>query len=41
MHIETPANPTIECLDLEKMAQLAHKYEIKISVDNTFATPYL
>jgi methionine-gamma-lyase len=41
MHLETPANPTIQCVDLEELVKLAKQYGIGISVDNTFATPYL
>jgi len=41
VHIETPANPTIQCVDIEAVTSLAKKYAIKVSVDNTFATPYL
>ena len=41
IHIETPANPTMRCIDLEAVAGMAKKYGILVSVDNTFATPYL
>ncbi len=41
IHLETPANPTIQCVDIEAVALLAKKYNKIISVDNTFATPYL
>lgn len=41
IHLETPANPTIQCVDLEELAKLAKQYRLGISVDNTFATPYL
>lgn len=41
MHIETPANPTIQCVDMEALTALAKKYGRLVSVDNTFATPYL
>jgi len=41
MHLETPANPTIQCVDIEALAGLAKQYQLGISVDNTFATPYL
>ncbi len=41
IHLETPANPTIQCVDIEAIANLAKKYGKLISVDNTFATPYL
>lgn len=41
LYIETPANPTIQCVDIEELSNLAKKYHIKVVVDNTFATPYL
>ncbi len=41
MHLETPANPTIQCVDIEELTKLAHQNNMGISVDNTFATPYL
>lgn len=41
IHIETPANPTMRCIDIESIGKLAKQYGIKVSVDNTFATPYL
>lgn len=41
VHIETPANPTIQCVDIEAVTKLAHHYGKLVTVDNTFATPYL
>src|SRR5688500_2941931 len=41
IHIETPANPTIQCVDIEALTKLARRYHRMVSVDNTFATPYL
>ncbi len=41
MHLETPANPTLQCVDIEALTKIAHRYDCKVSVDNTFATPYL
>ena len=41
VHIETPANPTIQCVDIEAVTKLAKQHNILVSVDNTFATPYL
>ncbi len=41
VHIETPANPTIKCVDIEEVALLAKQFNCIVSVDNTFATPYL
>ncbi len=41
IYIETPANPTLQCLDLEALSALGKKYGLTVCVDNTFATPYL
>ncbi len=41
MHIETPANPTLQCVDIEALAALGKQYGLTVTVDNTFATPYL
>ncbi|MCX6209424.1 MAG: aminotransferase class I/II-fold pyridoxal phosphate-dependent enzyme [Bacteroidetes bacterium] len=41
MHIETPANPTNQCVDIEALSNLAKKFNLIVTVDNTFATPYL
>ncbi len=41
LYLETPANPTLQCVDIEALTQIAHRYGCKVSVDNTFATPYL
>lgn len=41
IHIETPANPTMLCIDLETVTIIAKQHGILVTVDNTFATPYL
>ena len=41
MYVETPANPTIQCVDIEELTKISKKYDLKIACDNTFATPYL
>jgi len=41
IYIETPANPTLQCVDIEALAQLGKRYGKIIACDNTFATPYL
>lgn len=41
IHLETPANPTLQCVDIEAITKIAHRYNVKVSVDNTVATPYL
>lgn len=39
-YIETPANPTLQILDIQAIAALAHAHGAWLAVDNTFATPY-
>lgn len=39
--IETPTNPLLQVLDIESLAKLAHRHDVLLAVDNTFATPYL
>lgn len=41
LYIETPANPTIQCVDIDELSILARKYNLLTACDNTFATPYL
>ena len=38
---ETIANPVLTVFDIERYAKLAHKHDIPLIVDNTFATPIL
>ena len=39
--VETLGNPNSNLVDLEKLAETAHKHQIPLVVDSTFATPYL
>jgi cystathionine gamma-synthase len=39
VYLETPTNPTIKILDLERLANAAKKAGAIVVVDNTFATP--
>ncbi len=41
LYLETPANPTIQCVDIERLTALAKRNNLIVAVDNTFATPYL
>jgi methionine-gamma-lyase len=41
LYLETPANPTIQCVDIDALTKLAKQYNLIVAVDNTFATPYL
>src|SRR5699024_10284539 len=38
--IETPTNPLMQEIDIEKFAVLAKKHDLLLIVDNTFLTPY-
>ncbi len=38
---ETVANPALRVLDIERYANIAHKHNVPLFVDNTFATPIL
>lgn len=39
--VESISNPGAKLLDIDALAELAHKNNILLIVDNTFATPYL
>jgi cystathionine gamma-lyase len=39
--IETPTNPLLQILDIAALAELAHRANALLAVDNTFASPYL
>ena len=41
LYLETPANPTIQCVDIEWLSKLAKQHQCIVACDNTFATPYL
>lgn len=38
---ETPTNPGVDILDLEKLGAIAKKHQLILIIDNCFATPYL
>lgn len=38
---ETIGNPSLDVLDIEKVAAVAHSHHIPLIIDNTFATPYV
>ncbi|NLY76814.1 MAG: aminotransferase class I/II-fold pyridoxal phosphate-dependent enzyme [Tissierellia bacterium] len=40
IYFETPSNPDLTVLDIEQICALAKKRNVKVVVDNTFATPY-
>ncbi|MDX2136273.1 MAG: aminotransferase class I/II-fold pyridoxal phosphate-dependent enzyme [Saprospiraceae bacterium] len=41
VYCETPANPTLACVDLHAISELAHRHGAWCAVDNTFCTPFL
>ncbi|TNF48537.1 MAG: O-succinylhomoserine sulfhydrylase [Bacteroidetes bacterium] len=41
LYLETPSNPGLDIIDLEKIAQITKRNEILFAVDNCFATPIL
>ncbi|MDB5150732.1 MAG: O-succinylhomoserine sulfhydrylase [Mucilaginibacter sp.] len=41
IYAETPTNPAVDIIDLEKLNALAKKYNLLLVIDNCFATPYL
>lgn len=41
LYIETIGNPSINLIDIEAVANIAHEYGIPLIIDNTFGTPYL
>jgi cystathionine gamma-lyase/cystathionine beta-lyase/cystathionine gamma-lyase/homocysteine desulfhydrase len=41
LFVETPSNPILTLTDLRAAADLAHRHDLRLVVDNTFASPYL
>jgi cystathionine beta-lyase/cystathionine gamma-synthase len=41
LFVETPTNPVMRLTDLRAAADLAHRHNARLVVDNTFASPYL
>lgn len=39
--LETPTNPLLKLVDIEKIVAFAKQHHLLVVVDNTFATPYL
>lgn len=39
--LESPTNPLLRCVDIEAVAEIAHRRGALVVVDNTFATPAL
>lgn len=40
IYFETPVNPNLEIIDIKEVSQLCSSHNIKVVVDNTFATPF-
>jgi cystathionine gamma-lyase/cystathionine beta-lyase/cystathionine gamma-lyase/homocysteine desulfhydrase len=41
LFVETPTNPVMKLTDLRRAAEIAHARNVKMVVDNTFASPYV
>ncbi|MDR1074298.1 MAG: O-acetylhomoserine aminocarboxypropyltransferase/cysteine synthase [Treponema sp.] len=41
IYVESLGNPGMNIVDMEAIAELAHRHGVPLVVDNTFATPYL
>jgi len=41
LYVESPTNPTVRLVDVEKAVQFAKKHKLISIIDNTFATPVL
>jgi cystathionine beta-lyase/cystathionine gamma-synthase len=41
LFIETPTNPMLRITDLPAAAEIAHRHNVRVVVDNTFASPYV
>ena len=41
LFVETPTNPVMKLTDLRRAAEIAHARDVKMVVDNTFASPYV
>jgi cystathionine gamma-synthase len=39
--VETPTNPLLNVADIAALAEISHRQQAKLVVDNTFASPYL
>jgi cystathionine beta-lyase/cystathionine gamma-synthase len=41
LFIETPTNPMLRITDLAAASEIAHRHDVRVIVDNTFASPYI
>ncbi|MDZ5605073.1 methionine gamma-lyase [Pseudomonas sp. RP23018S] len=40
-YFETPANPTMQLIDIQALVRIARMHDVLVVVDNTYCTPYL
>lgn len=40
IYFETPSNPNLSIVDIKKVVAIAKEHNLKVVIDNTFATPY-
>jgi cystathionine beta-lyase/cystathionine gamma-synthase len=41
LFIESPTNPMLHITDLAAASEIAHRHQVRVVVDNTFASPYI
>lgn len=41
LYLETPSNPTLDCVDIKTLSSVAANFNCKVLIDNTFSTPIL
>lgn len=41
IYFETPANPTLACVDMAALVDLGKRYDCLVTADNTFCSPYV
>lgn len=41
VYLESPANPTLDCIDIRSVASCCQDHNVISVIDNTFCTPYL
>jgi cystathionine beta-lyase/cystathionine gamma-synthase len=41
LFLETPTNPMLRITDLAAASEIAHRHNVRVIVDNTFASPYI
>ena len=41
IYFESPANPTMQLIDIQAVVRIARAHDVRVVVDNTYCTPYL